>query len=394
MKNIEVSQSHSKLRFALFIFFIVLGLVSIGIGLFSLLKQDTGWQSIELQSGKELLGGDIVLEYNIGQSGASAMVEYKEVARIYTEVSNRMYKLLDGKQYFDSVTNLYSISRAPNQTHTIDPSLYASLQLLCEMGGRSLYLAPVYEQYLSAIASTGDYYAAKQDPAKSEEIAAYVSELLAFLLNDTHISLRFLENSQVELFVSDEYLAFAQEYGIEALLDFGWYKNAFLVDAIAQELTMQGHTLGVVSSYDGFSRNMDASGQSYLLNFFVRNENEISRSARIAYEGAATLVSLRNFPLSQNDQYRIYTYEDGTSLTLYVDARDGRAKTAAHELTAISKTQSCAFTALSLAPVYIAQSLDINALEALEAQGITSVYVADGTVQSTNPSLEIEHISK
>ena len=393
MKSIEVSQSHSKLRFALFIFFIVLGLVSLGIGLFSLLKQDTGWQTVELQSGEEYLGGDIVLEYNIGKSGASAMLEYKEVARIYTDVANRMYRLLDSTKYFDSTVNLYSISRAPNQTHTVDPLLYEALQLLCEKGGRSLYLAPVYELYRSVVDSSSDYYASIQDPAKNEETRAYVSELLAFLSSDEHIVLRLLENNQVELFVSDAYLAFAQQWEIACLLDFGWYKNAFLVDAVAQELIKEGHTHGVISSYDGFSRNMDASGQNYSLNIYVRKDNEISMPARISYKGAAALVTLRDYPLSTNDRFRCYLYEDGTSATLYVDARDGLSKVAAHELTAISKTQSCAQTALSIAPVYIAQSLDTSALEALEAQGITSVYAVDGVVQSTNAALIIEPIS-
>ena len=393
MKSIEVSDSHSKLRFALFIFFILLGLVSLGMGLFSLLKQDTGWQTIELQSGQEYLSGDIVLEYNIGKSGASAMLEYKEVASIYTDVANRMYKLLDGTKYFDSVANLYSISKSPNQTHTVDPLLYEALQMLCEQGGRSVYLAPVYEQYRSIIDSSSDYYASLQDPLKNEDAAAYVNELLGFLSSDTHISLRFLGNNQVELFVSDAYLAFAQEWEITGLLDFGWYKNAFLVDAVAQALISEGHTLGVVSSFDGFSRNMDASEQSYSLNVFVRKDNEISMPARISYKGAAALVTLRDYPLSTNDQFRLYLYEDGTSVTLYVDARDGIAKAATHELTAISQTQSCAFTALSIAPVYIAQSLDTSALEALEAQGITSVYAVDGVAQSTNPALIIESIS-
>lgn len=394
MKSIEVSQSHSKLRFALFIFFIVLGLVSLGIGLFSLLKQDTGWQTIELQNGQEYLSGDIVLEYNIGKSGASAMLEYKEVARIYTDVANRMYRLLDSTKYFDSTVNIYSISRAPNQPHTVDPLLYESLRLLCEEGGRSLYLAPVYELYRCVLDSSSDYYASMQDPAKDEDAAAYVSELLTFLSSDEHIALRLLENSQVELFVSDAYLAFAQEREILSLLDFGWYKNAFLVDAIAQELINAGHTFGVVSSYDGFSRNMDVSDQNYSLNVFVREDNEISMPARISYKGAAALVTLRDYPLSTNDRFRVYLYEDGTSVTLYVDARDGLSKAAAHELTAISKTKSCAFTALSIAPVYIAQSLDMSALDTLETKGITSVYVVDGNVKTTNASLVIERITK
>ena len=390
MKSIEVSQSHTRLRFALFIFFIVLGIVSLGIGMFSLLRQDTGWQTIELQSGEELLGGDIVLEYNIGQSGTAAMLEYREVSRIYTDTANRLYKLFDGTKYFADTTNLYSISKSPNQTLTLDGALYQALSLLCEKGGRSLYLAPVHAQYLSVMHSQDDYWAALQDPSKSEEVADYVDDLIGFVSNSAHIELSFLGENKVQLVVSDTYLAFAQENGIDAFLDFGWYKNAFLVDGIAQALTEEGHTLGVVASYDGFTRNLDASGQSYSLNLYSRQGNEISLPARFSYTGAATLVSLRDYVLSTNDEHRIYIYEDGTSVTLYLDDADGRAKVAAHELVALSKSQSCAEVALSIAPGYIAQSLDTSALQALQSQGITSVYFIDGTAQSTDPALVIE----
>lgn len=392
-QSIEVSQEKTTLRFILFIFFIILGLVSLGIGLFSLLSHDKGWQTVELQSGHELLGNEIVLQYNIGQGGIAAGAEYKQVSAIYTDEANRAYKLFDARTPFSGVVNLYAISQAPNQTLTVEKTLYDALKLAYEKQERSLFLAPVYEQYGIVIQSDSDAWAEVSDPQKDASVLAYVNELLAFIGDRNHIDLAFLEGNQVRLYVSEAYLAYARENEMTAFLDFGWYKNAFLVDSIAQALLGGGHSLGIVSSYDGFTRNLDASSQGYSLNLYNRTGNDLKMPAVLSYKGPAALVSLRDYAMNQADLQRIYTYQDGTAVTLYVDTADALCRTAAHNLVALSKERSCAEIALSVAPIFIASDLDTAALHALSAQGITSVYFTGDTPHATDATVSIELIA-
>ena len=78
-----------------------------------------------------------------------------------------------------------------------------------------------------------------------------------------------LGDNKVCLNVSDEYLAFLQENGVDSLIDFGWLKNAFVVDYLAEVMIARGYTLGAITSYDGYTRNFDSLNTEYAFNVFA-----------------------------------------------------------------------------------------------------------------------------
>ena len=97
------------------------------------------------------------------------------------------------------------------------------------------------------------------------------------------------------------------------------------------------------------------------------------------------MVSLRDYPLSERDRWRCYTFEDGDIFTSYLDPADGLPRCAAHDLAAWSDSASCGQMALALSPVYVAESLDGQALTDLAEKGIYTARCTDKSIECTDP---------
>ena len=80
------------------------------------------------------------------------------------------------------------------------------------------------------------------------------------------LTLELLGGNQVKLNVADAYLQFAKANEITEFINFYWLKNAFIVDYMAEELEAAGFTGGIISSFDGFQRNLGATKGSYSQN--------------------------------------------------------------------------------------------------------------------------------
>ena len=110
----------------------------------------------------------------------------------------------------------------------------------------------------------------RQIPRENKETAAYFEEFLTYANDPDAVDLELLGDNRVRLHVSEEYLAFAAENGIDSFIDFYWMKNAFIVDYLAESLADAGFTNGSISSYDGFVRNLDERDVSYSFNIYDR----------------------------------------------------------------------------------------------------------------------------
>lgn len=80
------------------------------------------------------------------------------------------------------------------------------------------------------------------------------------------MNVELLGGNQVKLSVSDDYLAFAEKNFISDFIDFSWMKNAFITDYVADVMIDNGYTLGSLTSYDGFTRNLDQTSAITKLN--------------------------------------------------------------------------------------------------------------------------------
>ena len=184
----------------------------------------------------------------------------------------------------------------------------------------------------------------------------------------------------------------SQQEGIERFLDFGWLKNAFIVDAIAEIMVENGYTHGSISSGNGFSRNLDDREVPYSQNLFDRVDGVIYPVGEMTYRGPMSIVYLRDYPMNDMDRYWSYQLEDGSVRSSYLDPADGLCRSAAHDLVCYSQTLSCAEIALQAAPIYVSDTLDVQALEALAGVGIQSIRCEGRNVLGTEPDLEIANL--
>lgn len=83
---------------------------------------------------------------------------------------------------------------------------------------------------------------------------------------------------------------------------------------------------------------------------------------------------LHDYPFGYEDEDNYYVYGSGETVFPFVDVSDGMYKCAAPEIVACSPDMSIAELALRIAPVFIADTFDEQALAALENSGI-DIYV-------------------
>ena len=393
MEKIELSEQHRKRRLIAAALFLAIGAVAIAYGFFLLVAGDSGWREIESAGSGEInCAGDFVFMYNVGASGVAAATENRALTALYTEATVTAYRLFTVDERFDGVNNMAAINAHPNEELEVDGVLYEALAAFVRHGRRELYLGPVVESYDDIFFAVDDVYARELDPYLNEEAAAYYAQIAAYARQSAHVDVQLLGDNRIKLFVSDEYLRFARENEITAFIDFAWTKNAFIADFLAETILANGYTLGVISSFDGFSRSLTEEGISYSLKLYDRVEQAVFSPAVMEYSSPTAIVSLRNFPASGQDLARYYTYASGAVRSLFLDVQDGRCKSTIDSLTGYSQRLKCAEILMELIPVYISERFDGAALIALSGEGLHSIWREGSVLRYTDPALTLTNL--
>ena len=357
VEKIELDESHLKRRIVLAVLLFAIGLAALSYGIVRLRTAEPEWTEITVDGSSDAnLGGAFTFRYHLGQSGRGATAEKKLLTKLYSTQMVELYRLYTASRFVDEVTNVYDIIRRPNETVEVDPRLYHALKLTAEKGGRLLYYGPYYEYYNTAFLSEEDYYAEAFDPARDAEAGAYFEELSAFIRDPESIRMEFPAENQVILRVSDAYLKYAEENGIEVLIDLSPVQNAFAADEMAKLLRENGLVNGFLSSDDGFIANLDESTEMNLTEYALQDGRAVVRDS-FSYIGARNLVTLRNFPLKESDRTRFYIYEDGTIISSYID-ENGLQAAAFDTLSAFSAEKGCAEILLRLWPYFTGGNLE------------------------------------
>ncbi len=403
VENIDLSTRNMRIRLVAVIVLIVIAIGAFVHGIYSWLSVDAGWYEIEAKSSAETLEAqEFYFYYNIGAGETGAYMEYRSLLTAYTDLVDEAYKLFSDES-FDDCNNLYYLNRHINETVTVDDALYEAFELLEEYESRYLYYAPIYATYESLYACSYDEETANFDPYQNDVIAEYFSEILAFANDPNSVNIELLGDNQVMLAVSEEYQEYALNYGITEYVDFFLLANAFETDYIADQLIADGYTAGTLSSYDGYTRTLGASGddstseiagvrtggdEAYALEWAVtltnRIDNTLENACNMTYSGAASIVILRDYPIYSLDVLHYYSLSSGEIRTPYIDLADGYCKTSIHDLAAISSETSCAEMMLQLLPLYAADEFDWEAVQALAEDGIDTVVIEDGVIYCTS----------
>lgn len=393
VEKVELSEKNVGPRLILVVILLAVGLIAIGYGVNSLLSKESGWQEIEADSRADInCSGDFVFLYQLGVSGVSSTAENKALTMIYTDACVKAYELFHSKQAFEGVNNVYYINQHPNEEIVVDEVLYQAFELIQKQESRYLYMAPIYVRYDDIFACTDDSQIVDFDPYTDEVVAKEYAEVASYAADVAAVDVKLLGDNRVMLMVSDAYLAYAAENYITDFIDFAWMKNAFITDFLADTLLAKGYTKGSISSYDGFVRNMDGSGEAYSFNIFDRVDANVYQVAVMEYAGARSIVNLRSFPMSALDKNRYYELSNGEMRNAYLDVQDGRCKSAMSTMISYSEEKSCSQIALQMAPIYISDAFQSEKLSELAIEGIHSVYCQDSMIAYTEVALILKDI--
>ncbi len=385
--RLELSESNIKLRWIAIGLLLAIAVVSIGYGFSLALSTEPGWQSVQSISNEVNCAKDFVLMYDFGETGINPTAQYKKLEILYTDLTEKAYVLFSPAA--QGTQNLAWLNAHVNETVTVAPELYRALEQIASSSSRHPFMGPVVKLYDALFLSATDEEAVLFDPMKDPQGPAFAAEMAAWCADPEAISLEVLGNNQVRLNVSEEYLAYAEEWEITNFLDLNWMTNAFIADYMADSLVAAGFTSGYLTSYDGFTRNLDVRGDSYSVNFFDRQGTTVLMPARLDYTGPAGVVFLRDYPLSEEDRWHYYAYQDGTVSHVYLDPGDGRSKAAADSLMAYAPGRGCAEILLKVAPVFTAEQLNVQALYDLSRDGIESLWYEGRVVHHTEAGASV-----
>ena len=377
----EISEKNRKLRWILIIGFSCIALISLIIGLRAVLVTEPGWEMVDSASTENNCSGDFIFSYCYGQTQEDASTEKKRLTMLYSDLSESAYRI-----FYEGLTPIHE---NVNKPVSVDSALYRALSQIQQQGNRYLYMAPAYAEYDRIFLSAVEAEAADFDPGQNPQLEADLLELTAYTNDPTMIDLELLDNNQVCLHVSEAYLAYAQENEITQFLDFGWMINAFIADYLADELTKAGFTNGFLSSFDGFTRNLDSRSEQFSLNLFDRQGTGIYLAGTMQYAKPISIVFLRDFPMSQRDSFHYYAFTNGRIVSTYLDPADGMSKCGITSLTSYSYDMGCAELLLQQAPCFITDGWDAAGVNALTASGVYSIWFEGTTVYCNDDSMTV-----
>lgn len=386
IENVQLSTRHIALRWFAVAVCLIVAVVTIGYALNALLTVNAGWQEIEDISSGLTCANDFVVSYNFGEGGAEATTTYRRIAALYSEAAEKAYWLFTKDQAHETIVGMRAINDAPNAVLTVDKVLYDAFALVQEYGDRSIYLAPLYAEHDSMLSCETEIHAKMRDPAFDADAAEYAARVALYANDPQHINVELLENNQIRLHVSEEYLNWAQDNAVDTLIDFHWMKNAFILDYFAELLTQNGYTQGAISSVDGYVRNLGDTGSAYRFNVYDCPDHIVRLAAVMQYQGKKSIVSLRTFPISEADAaQRYYVYEDGTSVAPYMNAQTGLRASAAPFMVGYAQEIGCAEVLLRMLPVYTVQE-DVRTLV---QKDVHAVWCEEKTVYHTEEALKL-----
>ena len=390
VEKVELTSAHSGRRMTLALVLLGLGAAALVYALMLLYGAKGGWQAIDAEkTGALSCAGDFSLTYELGAGEEKVSAESRALKALYTDAAERAYALFSVDAPEPASGSLAWLNAHPNEDVTLDPGLYKALEEVAASGDRTLYMGPAWGYYENVFACEDDAMTADFDPAQNEDMRVWYAACAAFANDPASVDVELLGDDMARLKVSEAYLAFAEENELDVFLDFGWMKNAFIADYLADTLLDHGYTRGALSSFDGFHRCLDDRDVVYGLAILDRTDADPIQAAAMTYAGQRRMVSLRDYPVNEQDAGRFYAFQDGQILTPYMDPADGLAKCAVHDLTGYSDTLSCGELALKLATIFVADSLDEAALEELAGEGVYAAWCEDGKVLYTDPDIEL-----
>lgn len=358
--RVELDEGNLLLRLLGVGIAIAVAVAAFGYLVNSMLTGDIGWQEISVSRSETGISTQFVLMYDIGASDTAVIAERKAVSLAYGDTADEAYRVMSNLD-FEHYQNVAYLNAHPNEDVKVDPLLYGAFRQIEESDSRYIYFAPLFGMYNSLFASRTDEDAMKFDPEFDDGARTFAQEIAAYANDPASVQISLLGDNTVRLNVTDDYLSYAEENEIDSFVDFGILLNAFITDAIADNLISQGLTNGMISSYDGYSRTL--GDLPYSLNVYTPEQGG-KQTAVVTYDRAMALVTLRSFPVKSMDTSGYFTYTDGTVRAPYI-GDDGMLRCAADYFAVFSQQGGCAAAALRALPAFTSDRFSPNALSGM-----------------------------
>ena len=385
VKRIPLDIKNPRLRL-----FLVIMALAVAAGAFffafrQLFAVEAGWAYLEADGSVGMnVSGDFLVQVELGAGNEAPLTERKKLAAVYSNAARDAYTRYTAQEYVSGVNGIWYINHHPGEVIRTDDKLYRALQKSIEAGDW-LYLGPAYEVWDSVWFSREDREAAAADPRKDGELAAYLAEIAGFIRSgDIRLELR--EDQEVCLVISDAYRAFGEENGITRWIDFGWQKNAFIIDDLAEALGDAGWTRAVISSRDGFIRCLDGRG-SFTLNMHADTDDGTAQIAQAEYNGPASMMML--LPEPGGDRRYSYRYQDGTVRTAWISTADGLDARNADGLAAYTQEGGCADLLCRFLSLLTGTEAGEAGWQAAAGDGTTLWLAKDGTLRTFGSGLKL-----
>lgn len=382
VKKIELNEKNVKLRFILFILsFLVV--VACAILIFvNLFKKESGFTTIEAYPTINMQN-DFVFSYDVGNTDLSITEEINNLSNKYTSLLEFSYIQFDIYSDHDQ-KNINYINNHINQDIQISELLYDSIEDVVNENEKLLYLAPIYAYYNDMFSTELDLN--MLDPYQNINVQNYFKDILDYI-NSNSIKINLLSNNTINLYVSEDYINYLNENDVFYYIDFGFLKNSFIIDYIAENLLLAGYNKGNIKSYDGYFVNLDSSlDYNFVIDVLDNVNNFGSRVCNFTVKGKTSVVQFRNFMYFQNDIYRYVKMPDNSYRHIYIDYNDGLSKSSTNSLTSYSTELSCSEIALKTYRGFISDNFSLAATDQIKQVWIanTSIYYNDQSISLQN----------
>ncbi len=380
VEKIELNEKHTKRNVIILIIVSIIGIAAFIFAFYKIANKDKGWTIITANTEKyPQADADFTFNYFVNSTG-----DYQNVIAKYSEYIN--FAKSEISNDYDQDNNIRYINKNPNKDIVVSDYLYNSLKDIKDFNNY-LYLEPVLTYYETLIESMSTLYDSKNDPMTNTEIKEIINNLLPYINDRTKVELKLLDNNTVNLFVSDDYLKYLSDNGIENIISFTWLENAYVIDYVANSLADAGFKKGVIRTYDGYNRSIDDKAFTYKYTLFDTINKSSGEIGHFLYNGGTSLVNLKNFIVYSKDSNFLRVMSDGTTRSYYLDETTGTCKSSTRYLIGYN-SDSCVNVAKTLAKIYIADTFDKTLIEN-NRDNMNFVWYEDKNIMHTEKNIEL-----
>ncbi len=304
-------------RLVLFCIAVVTAIAAFTTGILQLGHRESGYQEVEptAEGNAVLYESGVHLLYYAEGSSSEIRLKINEVQKIYTDILLRYYKMLDARKTYPEVINLASLNEQPGAALTVDEPLLRVLTDASEKAARGqgyqLFSGALHQEWRDLLYLED---ASEFDPLNNTETAERIDSIAQMVNEQDAASLSFAGN-QVTLNVSEAYLNFARERELDApVLDLNLLHDAYLLELVAEGLTLRGYTEGYLYSDSGCSIYLSGEG-TLAYELYGYNEAGVQAIGTVTLPSPSSFCQFTAFsPANARYGYYAVEGEDGRRL--------------------------------------------------------------------------------